>query len=151
MKPGSLLLLRVSLGLLMLLWGLDKLVNVEHGIRVSEGFYLGLGSSASVLQVFGVLQCALGLLLIVGWLLRFAYPALLAITAVTLLGVWRSIVDPWGWFLEGSNVLFFPSLIIFAGALVLYAFRTDDVFALDYHRSRSDPRVESAAAPEMAI
>jgi len=38
MKPISLLLLRVSLGLLMLLWGADKLVNVEHGLRVSEGF-----------------------------------------------------------------------------------------------------------------
>jgi hypothetical protein len=37
--------------------------------------------------------------------------------------VWRSIVDPWGWYLTGTNALFFPSLIIFAGAVVLLAFR----------------------------
>jgi hypothetical protein len=35
MKTRSLLLLRVSLGLLMLIWGVDKPVNVKHGFTVS--------------------------------------------------------------------------------------------------------------------
>ncbi|MGI8672294.1 MAG: hypothetical protein ACR2LU_06765 [Luteitalea sp.] len=42
-----------------------------------------------------------------------------AITAMTMAGVWRSIVDPWGLILAGSNALFYPSLIIFAAALGL--------------------------------
>jgi hypothetical protein len=46
MKPASLLLLRISLGLLMVLWGTDKLVNVQHGLLVSQAFYFGLFSSA---------------------------------------------------------------------------------------------------------
>ncbi len=115
----------------MLLWGLDKLVNVEHGLLVSQAFYFGLFGSATLLKAFGVVQCALGILVVAGFLRRLTYPALLAVTAVTLIGVWRSVVDPWGWYLEGSNVLFFPSLIIFAGALVLHAFRDDDVLSLD--------------------
>jgi uncharacterized membrane protein YphA (DoxX/SURF4 family) len=110
----------------MLIWGVDKLVNVKHGLEVSRYFYLGAFNSAVLLQAFGVAQMALGALILLGVARRFAYPALLAVTAVTLLGVWRSVVDPWGWYLEGANVLFYPSLIIFAASLVLWAFMDDD-------------------------
>lgn len=133
MKAGSLLVLRISLGLLMLIWGIDKLVNVEHGLEVSKHFYLDQFSSTTLLQAFGVLQIILGLAVVLGWLRRFAYPLLLLITGATLLGVWRSVVDPWGWYLEGGNVLFYPSLIIFAAAWVLYCFRAEDTRALDRH------------------
>ncbi|CAA9319339.1 MAG: hypothetical protein AVDCRST_MAG40-1387, partial [uncultured Gemmatimonadaceae bacterium] len=109
MKPRSLLLLRASLGLLMLLWGVDKLVNVEHGLAVSERFYLGAFSSAALLKAFGAAQIALGALVVVGAARRYAYPVLLAVTGATLLGVWRSVVDPLGWYLTGANVLFYPS------------------------------------------
>ena len=129
MHPGkrwSLLLARISLGLLMLIWGVDKLVNVKHGLTVSEHFYLGAFNSATLLQAFGAAQMALGALIVLGIARRFTYPALLAITGATLLGVWRSVVDPWGWWLTGANVLFYPSLIIFAGSLVLWAFRDED-------------------------
>jgi putative oxidoreductase len=136
MKAFSLLLLRLSLGMLMLVWGLDKLVDVEHAVRVSERFYLGLFDSVPLLRGFGALQCLLGLLVAAGLLRRFAYPALLAITGATLLGVRRSIVDPWGWVLEGTNALFFPSLIVFAAALVLLAFRAEDLLSLDARRAR---------------
>jgi uncharacterized membrane protein YphA (DoxX/SURF4 family) len=134
MRHRSLLLLRVSIGLLMVFWGIDKLVNVEHGMLVSEGFYLGLFSIPVLLQAFGVLQVLLGLLVIVGVARDLVYPALLAITAATALGVWKSIVDPWGWYLQGSNVLFYPSLIIFAASVVLWAFRDEDTLVLSRGR-----------------
>lgn len=134
MKTWSLLLLRVSLGLLMLIWGADRLVNVEHGMLVSEHFYMGAFSVVPLLKAFGVVQMAIGVLIVLGLLRRWMYPVLIATTAVTLLGVWRSIVDPWGWYLEGANALFFPSLIIFAGALVLLAFREFDTYSLDASR-----------------
>ncbi|WP_189453132.1 hypothetical protein [Cognatilysobacter bugurensis] len=134
MKAASLLVLRLSLGLLMVIWGIDKLVNVEHGLEVSKHFYLDLFSSTTLLKAFGVLQIILGLAVVLGWLRGFAYPVLLLITGATLIGVWRSVVDPWGWYLEGGNVLFYPSLIIFAAAWVLYCFREDDTHALDRDR-----------------
>ena len=126
MRAPSLLLLRISLGLLMVIWGADKLVNVEHGLAVSERFYLGAFSSAALLRAFGVAQIALGVLVLLGVARRLTYPLLLAVTGTTLLGVWKSVVDPWGWWLEGANVLFYPSFIIFAGSLVLWAFRDED-------------------------
>lgn len=130
MKTASLLLLRVSLGMLMVIWGVDKLVNVSHGLDVSKSFYFGAFNSAPLLQAFGVLQVGLGLMIVLGIARRVTYPALLAITAVTLLGVWRSVVDPWSWWLEGANVLFYPSVIIFAGSLVLRAFQEDDTLVV---------------------
>ena len=119
----------------MLIWGVDKLVNVEHGLTVSARFYLGAFSSATLLKAFGVAQIALGALVVLGVARRYAYPVLLAVTGATLLGVWRSVVDPWGWYLAGANVLFYPSLIIFAGSLVLWAFRDEDRLALDHRRA----------------
>lgn len=135
MKAYSLLFLRVSLGILMLIWGLDKLVNVEHGIRVSEGFYMGIFSQPLLLQLFGVAQGAAGLLIVLGLARKITYPLLLIVTGATALVVWRSIIDPWGWFLEGSNALFYPSLIIFAGSLVLWSFQDEDRLALDRRRN----------------
>lgn len=65
---------------------------------------------------------------------------LAAITGLTLIGVWRSIVDPWGWYLDGTNALFFPSLIVFAATLVLLAFRDEDRLALDGRFGAGTPR-----------
>lgn len=131
MKRWGLLLLRVGIGWLLVLWGLDKLVNVDHSIAVSESFYLGIGDSSPFLAIFGVLEALLGVLIVLGLWRRRTYPLMLLILAVTALAVWRSILDPWGWWLEGANVLFYPSLIIFAGALVLWGFREEDTLSLD--------------------
>ena len=137
-KAGSLLLLRASLGLLMLIWGADKLVNVEHGLAVSEHFYLGAFGSAALLRAFGAVQIALGALVVLGVARRYAYPVLLAVTGATLLGVWKSVVDPWGWYLEGANVLFYPSLIIFAASLVLWGFHDEDRLVVGRHAAPWD-------------
>lgn len=131
MKPWSLLFLRITQGGLLIWWGLDKLVNVDHGIAVARHFYLGVGASQSFLRAFGAFEIGLGLLLMLGWGRRWTYLLLLLITGITLLGVWQSVIDPWGWLFKGTNALFYPSAIIFAGSLVLWAFRDLDRLALD--------------------
>ena len=128
----ALLALRVALGLLMLVWGADKLVNSAHGVRVAEHFYFGLFGTRALMPVLGALQLALGACVVFGAARRAVYPALLAVTGLTLVGVWRSVVDPWGWYLDGTNALFFPSLIVFAGALVVSAHRAADALAVDH-------------------
>ncbi len=106
MKTLSLVVLGVSVGLLLLYWGIDGIVEVDHAVAVPDGFYLGL---------YRVV----------------AYPLVIAMNTVSMLGVWRSIVDPWGWFLEGTNVPFFPSLTIFAASRLLWAMRHEELLALD--------------------
>ncbi len=119
--------LRVSLGYLLVIWGVDKLVNPSHGVAVANRFYLGLFAGSGWMAVLGTAEAALGIAVIDGLWRRVTYPMMTAITAATLLGVWRSIVDPWGWYLAGASALFYPSLIIFCAALVLLA----DVFITD--------------------
>ena len=123
--------LHMAVGLLFVIWGLDKLVNPEHAIAVSDTFYFGLLSAPALQPILGILETALGLAVILGVARRYAYPVGVLVTGVTLLCVWKSILDPWGWYLgEGANVFFFPSLIVFAGALVLAAFRDQDTMCL---------------------
>ncbi len=131
MQRNALLLLRISLGGLMLYWGIDKLINVTHGVTVAEKFYGGMSVAATLMKGFGVLQVVLGALIIAGLFRRLTYPALLVVTGTTLIAVWKSIVDPFKLMSEGGNLIFYPSLIIFAGAFVLLAFRDMDHAALD--------------------
>lgn len=118
----------------MVYWGVDKLINVAHGVGVAEKYYGGMTPAVSVMSGFGVLQALLGVLVIGGVARRVTYPALLLITGTTLLAVWRSIVDPFRLMLQGGNLIFYPSLIIFAAGLVLLAFRHEDVLAFDNRR-----------------
>lgn len=131
MKKITLLLLRVSLGWLLVIWGADKVFNVEHGLAVANKFYFGFLATQSALQIAGVLQILIGLAVVVGLARRWAYPVQLLLNSASLLAVFKSVLDPWGWFFTGSNALFYPSLIIFAASLLLIAFREDDTWVLD--------------------
>ncbi len=91
----------------MLVWGVDKLANPSHGMAVADGFYFGLFGGRALMPVLGIAQLVLGLLVILGLARRDVYIALAAVTGVTLIGVWRSVLDPWGWYLERTNALFF--------------------------------------------
>ena len=131
MKRWGLFLLRVTIGWLLVLWGIDKFQNVEHGQAVAEAFYFGIGTQAVVQQVFGAVEILLGALVVLGLWRRRAYPLMFAILLITAIGVWKSILDPWGWFLDGSQVLFYPSAIIAAGALLLWGTIDEDGMTLD--------------------
>ena len=115
----------------MVYWGIDKLLNVAHGVTVAEKYYGGVAVATTLMQGFGAVQLLLGVLIMIGLLRRVTYPALLAITGTTLVAVWKSIVDPFKLLMDGGNLIFYPSLIIVAAALVLLAFRDQDSLALD--------------------
>jgi putative oxidoreductase len=131
MKNITLLLLRISLGWLLVIWGADKVFNVEHGMAVANKFYFGFLAAESALPVAGVLQILIGLAVVVGFARRWVYPIQVLLNGASLLAVFKSVVDPWGWVLTGTNALFYPSLIIFAASLLLIAFREEDTLVLD--------------------
>ncbi|MGQ7263171.1 DoxX family protein [Vreelandella sp. V005] len=131
MKALTLLFLRISLSGLMLFWGANKLLNTEGSAAISEKYYLSFMSAEVLLYLFGVLQIVIGLLVLVGLMRRWVLPVQVAINGASLVAVFPSIIDPLGWYLEGTNVLFYPSLIIFAGSLLLIAFQREDSFSID--------------------
>lgn len=131
MKIWTLLLLRVSLGWLLVIWGADKAFNVEHGMAVANKFYFGFLAVENALRVAGVLQMLVGLAVVIGFARRWVYPVQVLLNGASLLAVMQSVIDPWSWVFEGSNALFYPSLIIFAGSLLLIAYRDEDHLVLD--------------------
>lgn len=131
MKAFPLLLLRISLGWLMVVWGVDKLANPSHARAVAESFYLGIGTGETFLTVAGAAQVLLGALLVVGLVRRVTWPVAALVNGITLIAVWESIVDPWGFVLEGGNLVFYSSAVIFAGVLVGWSAVEEDILALD--------------------
>lgn len=134
LKPLSLLLLRIGTGLLLIIWGLIKIAAPEASIGVSDTYYGGALSLDTLQIPLGALQVLLGLSVVLGLFRRFAYPIQSVVLGLGLLAIWKYIVDPLGLYLlteETRQVLFFPSLTVFAATLVLFVFREDDTLSLD--------------------
>ncbi len=133
-KAASLLFLRLSTGLLIILWGLIKVMQPTMGSGVANKYYAGVGSAISLQMPWGLFQIAIGLLVILGLFRRFVYPLQAAILCIGALAIWKYLLDPFGMYLlsrEDSQILFFPSLCLAAATLVIWAFRDEDKLSLD--------------------
>lgn len=121
--PIALLLLRLSLGLVMMVWAFDKILNPGHGAAVLEGFYGLEGVGEEIIRTLGVVQAAI----IVGFILGFAktwtYGAVLLMHTVTTAVSWSAYLQP----LE--NILFFSAWPMLAGLVTLFLLRSEDRIA----------------------
>lgn len=134
MRAYSLLFLRFSTGMLVILWGLIKAVKPDVGMGVATKYYGGVGAMSALQVPWGLFQVAIGLLVILGLFRKYVYPLQAAILCVGALAIWKYLLDPFGMYLlsrEDSQVLFFPSLCLAAATLVLLAFRDEDRLTLD--------------------
>ncbi len=137
MKAYSLLFLRVSTGLLLVLWGVVRLAAPDQGAGVSEKYYAGVGAAGGIQLGWGTALVVIGLLCILGLFRRYSYPAQAVVLVTGAVSIWKYLLDPFGvWLLTPatSQILFFPSLALAAATLVLIAFRADDRIALDNRR-----------------
>ncbi len=124
-------MLRVSLGVFLLLWGLEKFVVPNVTVRIWDKFY-GVGLAASLAPVVGVLESSLALAIVVGLWRRVTYGLGLLVHAVSGLSSWRQLLDPWGLRAGASpNHLFLAGLPVLAGFVALYLLRARDSWTLD--------------------
>lgn len=117
---SSLLLLRISMGLFLALWGVDKIMAVEGATGIFERFYL-FDPGAVAVRALGALEVGLGIVLISGrWALTAAWTALI-VNLIPTLASWRQILDPWGLFglTRGGTHLFLASIVVIAVSIVL--------------------------------
>ena len=141
MKAYSLLFLRASTGLLISIWGLIKIISPQMSLAVSEKYYAGSVSSIELQTPMGLIQILFGIIIILGVFRKITYPAQAIFLGIGLLPIWQYILDPLGLYLltpETRQVLFFPSLTVFAATLVIMAFKDDDVLSLDKLRQKTD-------------
>ena len=134
MKSISLLLMRAGTGLLLVIWGLIKIMSPAAAVGVSDKYYGGTVSMDWLQLPWGILQVVIGLAVVAGLFRKYVYPAQALILGFGVLVIWKYILDPLGLYIldeSSRQVLFFPSLAVFAGTLILMAFREDDTLSLD--------------------
>src|SRR5687768_108636 len=126
MKAVTLLLLRTGTGLLLVVWGVVRLLRPAMGAGLSTKYYGGLGTTETVQFAWGAALVLIGALTVLGLWRRLVYPAQAMVLVVGALSIWKYLLDPLGlWLLDpaSSRILFFPSLTVAAATLVLIAFR----------------------------
>ena len=106
MRAYSLLFLRFSTGLLVVLWGLVKVIEPAIGMGVANKYYGGVGGANMLQMPWGVFQIAVGVLVILGLFRRYIYPLQALILCLGALAIWKYLLDPFGLYLlsrEDSN------------------------------------------------
>lgn len=127
----ALAVLRVSLGVFLLLWGVEKFVIPTTTVRIWDTFY-GVGLGASLVPLVGAVESVLALAIVVGLWRRVSYGLGLLVHAVSVLSSWRQLIDPWGLRSGGSpNHLFLAGVPVLAGFVALYLLRARDGWTLD--------------------
>lgn len=125
--PRALLALRITLGLFLLQWGIEKFYLPENTVAIWGHFY-GLNVSPSLGYVFGAVEIAIAACLFLGLFQTIAYGAALALHAVSVLVSWRQLIDPWG---DPANHLFIAGVPVLGALIALFLLRHWDRGILD--------------------
>jgi putative oxidoreductase len=127
----ALAVLRVSLGVFLLTWGLEKFAIPAATVGIWAKFY-GVGLAASLVPLVGALESALALGITAGLWRRISYGLGLLVHCVSVLSSWRQMLDPWGLRAGGPpNHLFLAGVPVLAGFVALYLLRSRDAWTLD--------------------
>lgn len=122
----SLLLLRLSVFLVMLMWTVDKFLRPAHAAGVFEHFYALGGLGSTVFYLLGALELLLLLTFVAGLWRRLSYGAVLVLHAVSTLSAWRQYLHPQ----DGPNLLFVAAWPMLAACVALYLLRQHDSYTL---------------------
>lgn len=118
----ALLALRITLGLFLLQWGVEKFVVPQANLFIWSHFY-GMEVSQTLGYIFGALEIAIALCIILGQFRTITYGAALLLHAVTVAVTWRQLIDPWG---DPMNHLFTAGIPVLGGFLALFLLRRWD-------------------------
>jgi putative oxidoreductase len=118
----ALLALRITLGLFLLQWGVEKFVVPESNVAIWSYFY-GMNVSRTLGYLFGAVEIAIALLMIAGMFRTIVYGAAMILHAVTVLVTWRQLIDPWG---DPINHLFIAGVPVLGGFVALFLLRQWD-------------------------
>ena len=123
----ALLALRITLGVFLLQWGVEKFVVPQNTVAI-WGYFYGLDVPRTLGYLFGAVEIAIAGCLFLGLFRTAAYGAALALHAVTVLVTWRQLLDPWG---DPMNHLFIAGLPVLGALIALFLLRHWDRGVLD--------------------
>jgi putative oxidoreductase len=115
----ALMALRITLGLFLLQWGVEKFVVPDSMVGIWQHFY-GMSVSPLLGYLFGAIEIALAVCLFLGLYRTVTYGMALVLHTVTVLVTWRQLLDPWG---DPVNHLFIAGVPILGGFIALFLLR----------------------------
>ena len=118
----SLLALRLTIFLVMLIWTFDKFMNPGHAAKVYENFYFIGGMESMAIFMIGLVEIVILLGFIAGLFKKHTYGLVLLLHAISTLSSYKQYLAPY----DGVNILFFAAWPMLAACLALYLLR-------DYH------------------
>ncbi|GJM04786.1 MAG: hypothetical protein DHS20C09_07770 [marine bacterium B5-7] len=118
----SMLFLRASVFLVILMWTIDKFVNPDHAAKIYEKFYFMPGLESLVIYAVGVVEIIILILFLIGFKKKYTYGAILALHTVSTLSAFGQYLSPF----EGPNLLFFAAWPMLAACVMLFQFRSED-------------------------
>ncbi len=124
--PRALLVLRVTLGIFLLQWGVEKFLVPASAEGIWQYFY-GMTLPRIAAYLAGAAEIALALCLFLGLLRTVAYGAAMLFHAVTVLVTWRQLLDPWG---TEVNHLFVAAVPVLGGFVTLFLLQKWDVLSV---------------------
>ena len=132
---AGLLILRLTLGLFLLQWALEKFIVPTATVRIAQGFY-GVTLPPGIPMVLGGLE-----LVLVGGVWRdLTYAVALIVHGVTTIVSWRQLLDPWGLAHVGGH-LWIATTPVLGGFIALYLMRAWDGYsAAEWWRAREARR-----------
>ncbi|MBI4006699.1 MAG: hypothetical protein HY356_08515 [Gammaproteobacteria bacterium] len=118
----SLLLLRISVFIVMLVWTVDKFTNPEHASDVFKKFYFIFIPGNQIMYLIGAIELIILVGFIAGVKKQFTYGAVLLFHAVSTLASYQKYLAPY----DGNNALFFAAWPMLAACITLYLLREQD-------------------------
>jgi putative oxidoreductase len=125
--PCALLALRITLGLFLLQWGIEKFVVPGNTPAIWAYFY-GLNVPQATAYLFGTVEIAIALCLFLGVFRFVAYGAAMILHAVSVLVSWRQLIAPWA---DPANHLFIAGVPVLGAFVALFLLREWDRGVLD--------------------
>ena len=120
----SLLALRLTIFLVMLMWTIDKFLNPAHAAAVYAKFYGIGGLNGGVMATLGAMELVLLLLFVAGVRKFYTYGAVLLLHGVSTMSSFTQYLAPF----DGANLLFFAAWPMLAACGTLFLLRDQDRF-----------------------
>ena len=123
----ALLALRITLGLFLLQWGVEKFMVPANTVGIWAYFY-GLTVPPALGYLFGAVEIVIAGCLFLGLFRTVAYGAAMALHAVSVLVTWRQLLSPWS---DPANHLFIAGVPVLGAFVALFLMRRWDRGILD--------------------
>jgi putative oxidoreductase len=124
--PQGLLILRLTLALFFAQWSIEKFIHPEAAVSIFAHFY-GLQISALISYVFGAVELALTIGLLLGVAKTIALGGLIAIHGISVLVSWYQLLHPWA---AVPNHLFIASIPVLGALIALFLLRDRDTLLI---------------------